>query len=79
MIPKSSSKDRIKQNFQGCTRSIRFCCRCLSLQANWAYLVSDLPLEDFMSINQITIRDPSKLNRFVDFDAVWGVNQFRHS
>ncbi|KAG4418762.1 hypothetical protein IFR04_008124 [Cadophora malorum] len=54
VIPKSSSVDRINQNFQ----------------------VSRLSQEDFSSIDQITVRDPSKLNRFVDFDAVWGVTQF---
>ncbi|KAH7413102.1 aldo/keto reductase-like protein [Cadophora sp. MPI-SDFR-AT-0126] len=54
VIPKSSSVDRIKRNFQ----------------------VSELSPEDFSSIEQITVRDPSKLNRFVDFDAVWGVAQF---
>lgn len=44
--------------------------------ANIIFAVSRLSQEDFSSIDQITVRDPSKLNRFVDFDAVWGVTQF---
>ncbi|PVH77482.1 aldo/keto reductase-like protein [Cadophora sp. DSE1049] len=54
VIPKSSSINRIQENFQ----------------------VAELSPDDFLSIDQITVRDPSKLNRFVDFDAVWGVTQF---
>ncbi|KAK9379831.1 NADP-dependent oxidoreductase domain-containing protein [Kockiozyma suomiensis] len=38
--------------------------------------VSELPAEDFKLVDEITLRDPSKLMRFVNFDSVWGVNQF---
>ena len=79
VIPKSSSVDRIKQNFQGLSSAADFPPPQASFVANITFVVSSLSREDFASIDQITVRDPSKLNRFVDFDAVWGVTQFGRS
>ena len=38
--------------------------------------VIELGKKDFDLIDQITVRDPSKRNRLVNFDTVWGVNCF---
>ncbi|KAK5217802.1 hypothetical protein LTR72_009465 [Exophiala xenobiotica] len=40
--------------------------------------VPELSHEDFKCIDEIVDRDPSKRNRFVNFDAIWGTSQFDH-
>ncbi|POR33564.1 Uncharacterized protein TPAR_06252 [Tolypocladium paradoxum] len=40
------------------------------------YNVTKLSDRDFKSIDEITVRDPSKRHRFVNFDEIWGTSQF---
>ncbi|KAJ9134253.1 hypothetical protein NKR23_g10260 [Pleurostoma richardsiae] len=43
----------------------------------WAnYNVPELSKEDFRTIDEICLRDPSKKTRFVNFDEIWGTSQF---
>ncbi|OQV05087.1 hypothetical protein CLAIMM_09880 [Cladophialophora immunda] len=72
-IPKSSTPSRIQSNFNGPSVRVSFL-KPPPLIANKT--VPELSHEDFQLIDEIIVRDPSKRNRFVNFDPIWGTSQF---